>query len=32
MLTNTPHATSCGLGWPVTPMRREKKLTASSRR
>jgi hypothetical protein len=27
-----PHATSCGLDWPFTPKRREKKPTASSRR
>jgi putative transposase len=28
--TNTLHATSCGLDWPFTPKRREKKLTASA--
>ena len=25
-----PHATSCGLDWPFTPKRREKKLAASA--
>src|SRR6478672_11857154 len=28
--TNMPHATSCGLDWPFTPKRREKKLAASA--
>ena len=27
-LTNTPHATSCGLDWPTTLTQREKKLAA----